>query len=123
MVFGRPCDACMRKKDYWTCQHRKHERAPWKDSGKEARWSWMWTGDSETFAAEARGFVKNAQRKLIQLEWMQALRARSRTVCDVAPGLIWIALDFAEGGKDDIAVIAGYFTTDYKMVVSIERQA
>jgi len=121
LVFGRPCDACMKKPDYWTCQHKRHERAPWKDTGRESRWAWMWFGDNEAFAAEAVGFFKGDNRKLVQPEVIYRMRDKPKYHAERSPKFIFITLDFAEGGKDEVALIAVFFTEDFEMVVSRVR--
>lgn len=81
----------------------------------------MWFGDNEAFAAEAVGFFKGDNRKLVQPDVIYRMRDKPKYHADKAPKFIFITLDFAEGGKDEVALIATFFTEDYEMVVSRAR--
>lgn len=118
LVFGKPCDACMKTDRYWACNHNRHERSPWKSEEKEKRWAWIWRGDMTTFSTEAYGFNPPVNRKMLDPKCIAQMRAAPRRPCLVAPTLIYVALDFAEGGDDDVAIIGGYYEGDFTLVVS-----
>lgn len=102
----KPCDFHAKTATPWVCACKMDKRASWKNPVRERIWEPLWQADKETFVAENLGVEVDMGGSVFNSAWVERLRTRTPYEITGPVRWIYIAMDPAEGGRDEFAIVA-----------------
>ena len=111
-----PCDMHAQTDTPWICACNIIKRAEWKNETREDYWAPLWGARRDVFEQERKGVEIHLTTQMFSAQSVEQLRTRPHLPVRSPLRYIYIAIDPAEGGKDEFAIAALTFQDSHWLV-------
>lgn len=109
IMMGDPCEDCAASQQPWTCTHKHHEIAAWKDPVRMARWQHAYVVANRMTDLMQENFSTGGMKDnlVFNTKLVDALEKRPKVAINSDVAAIYLAIDPAGGGPgSDMAITA-----------------